>query len=175
MKHKKINKWIFTILVIILCVCINPTGVRASNMTIGSAGLELIKSFEGCRLTAYKAVASEQYYTIGWGHYGPDVYAGMTITQAQADALLVSDLEKYVNYVNTFLNKYSISVNQSQFDALVSFTFNCGNVWVSTPTFQLKTYLINGVSNYTDQQIRVAFTNWNKDGNGNALAGLTRR
>ena len=60
-------------------------------------------------------------------------------------------------------------------EGVTDLDYNCGNVWVSTPTFQLKTYLINGISNYTDQQIRVAFTNWNKDGNGNVLAGLTRR
>ena len=35
---------------------------------IGAAGLALIKQFEGCRLTAYKPVATEQYWTIGWGH-----------------------------------------------------------------------------------------------------------
>lgn len=51
-------------------------------MNISKVGKDLIKSFEGCVLHAYKPVASEQYYTIGWGHYGPDVYAGMTITQA---------------------------------------------------------------------------------------------
>lgn len=35
-------------------------------------GLNLIKSFEGCRLKAYKALATEKYYTIGYGHYGAD-------------------------------------------------------------------------------------------------------
>ena len=136
----------------------------------------MIKSFEGCRLSAYKALSTEEYYTIGWGHYGPDVTAGMTITQEQADAMLESDLRVYVSYVNTFLNKYNISINQNQFDALCSFTYNLGNVWASSqyPTFQLKTYLINGVNNYSDSDIRTAFTNWNKSG-GNVISGLTRR
>ena len=57
---------------------------------IGEAGLALIKQFEGCRLTAYKAVSTEKYWTIGWGHYGPDVEEDQTITQAEADRLLES-------------------------------------------------------------------------------------
>ena len=52
-------------------------------MDISSKGLNLIKKYEGCRLTAYKPVATEKYWTIGYGHYGPDVRAGMKITQAQ--------------------------------------------------------------------------------------------
>ncbi|WP_143767420.1 lysozyme, partial [Paenibacillus odorifer] len=56
---------------------------------ISQVGISLIKSFEGCRLTAYKPVPTETYWTIGWGHYGPDVKAGMTITQAQADSMLL--------------------------------------------------------------------------------------
>lgn len=147
---------------------------QSVNMNVSQNGIELIKQFEGCRLTAYKALSSEQYYTIGYGHYGPDVHAGMTITQEQAESMLRSDLVKYVGYVNTFLNKYGISINQNQFDALTSFTYNLGNVWVSYSTFQLKTYLINGVSNYTDEQITTAFTNWNKSG-GAVIDGLTRR
>ena len=49
----------------------------SSDKKLGAAGLGLIKSFEGCRLTAYKAVPTEKYYTIGWGHNGPDVTEGM--------------------------------------------------------------------------------------------------
>ena len=146
----------------------------ANAMTTSQNGIELIKSFEGCRLTAYKAVSSEQYYTIGYGHYGSDVYAGMTITQEQAENMLKNDLPKYEGYVNTFLNNNGVVINQNQFDALVSFTYNLGNVWVSTPTFQLKTILCNGYENYSSEEITTAFTNWNKSG-GKVLDGLTRR
>ena len=57
-------------------------------MKINDAGLKLIKSFEGCRLTAYKAVPTEKYYTIGWGHYGADVSKDEKWTQARADEQL---------------------------------------------------------------------------------------
>ena len=153
---------------------INTFSSRAGGMTTRENGYSLIKQFESCRLTAYKAVSTEKYYTIGWGHYGSDVYAGMTITQAQADQYLKQDVAKTENSVNSFLNSNRITIGQNQFDALVSFTYNLGNVWVSTETFQLKTILKNGYTKYSDAQIRTAFTNWNKSG-GQVLAGLTRR
>ena len=152
----------------------NASAGRAGGMTTGESGYALIKQFESCRLTAYKAVSTEKYYTIGWGHYGADVYAGMTITQEQADRYLVQDVAGSQAAVNSFLSSNGITIGQAQFDALVSFTYNCGNVWVSTPTFQLKTILKNGYTKYSDAQIRTAFTNWNKSG-GQILAGLTRR
>ena len=67
---------------------------------IGEAGLALIKEFEGCRLEAYKPVSTEVYWTIGWGHYGPDVKEGQTITQAEADAMLAADCQKFADAVD---------------------------------------------------------------------------
>lgn len=95
---------------------------------ISQVGINLIKSFEGCRLKAYKPVPTEEYWTIGWGHYGPDIKAGMTMTQAQADSMLVADLAKYEAYVNNpAYVPVTAQLNQNQFDALVSFCYNCGS------------------------------------------------
>ena len=93
-------------------------------MRISENGIELIKRFEGCRLVAYKAVKTEEYYTIGYGHYGADVFKGMTISQLQAEEYLKKDLEKFENYVKNCVTTFSPT--QNQFDALVSFTYNCG-------------------------------------------------
>ena len=93
-------------------------------MRISENGIELIKRFEGCRLIAYRAVKTEEYYTIGYGHYGADVFKGMTISQLQAEEYLKKDLEKFENYVNKYVTTFS--PNQNQFDALVSFAYNCG-------------------------------------------------
>ena len=95
-------------------------------MKISKAGIELIKSFEGCVLKAYKAHSSEKYYTIGYGHYGKDVTEDMKITKEEALKLLEKDLERYVDKVNKYLSIYSF--NQNQFDALVSFCYNIGNI-----------------------------------------------
>lgn len=126
---------------------------------ISKAGLSLIKNFEGCRLTAYKPVPTEQYWTIGWGHYGPDVKAGMTITQAQADAMLVEDMIRY----ETPVNNVSLDFNQNQFDALVSFCYNCG-------AGNLKALC----KDRTVAQIAANIGKYDKAG-GRVLAGLTRR
>ena len=60
-------------------------------------GLKLIKSFEGCKLTAYKCLPTEKYYTIGYGHYGSDVKAGMKITEEQAEELLSNCSAEFVD------------------------------------------------------------------------------
>ena len=94
---------------------------------IGGAGLSLIKTWEGCRLTAYKPVETEAYWTIGWGHYGPDVRKGQTITQETADKLLLVDCQRFADAVD---NPYNVpltaQLNANQRDALISFAFNCG-------------------------------------------------
>ena len=94
-------------------------------MTINDKGISLIKSFEGLRLKAYKALPSEKYFTIGYGHYGADVKEGQTITEAEAEALLRADLKKYEAKVNKYSN---YKWNENEFSALVSFAYNIGNI-----------------------------------------------
>lgn len=149
------------------------TSEAEEGMHISDEGMELLKKFEGCRLTAYKAVATETYYTIGYGHYGPDVKKDMIITQEEADALFREDLKTFDGYVNDFLKKNQITLNQKQFDALVSFTYNLGPGWM-TRTTTIGTYLKKGISNYTNQQIVDALIMWNTSG-GVVLKALTMR
>lgn len=84
--------------------------------------IELIKKFEGCKLKAYKDAAG--VLTIGYGHT-KNVKATDVITQSEADAFLVSDLERFEANVNSY-KMYSF--NQNEFDALVSFAFNMGSI-----------------------------------------------
>lgn len=105
-------------------------------MEISQKGVDLIKTFEGCRLKAYDD-ATEQVVnendvvkgtlTIGYGHT-ENVYKGEVITPEQAESLLKSDLNIYSGYVQAAINNKTISfdVNQNMFDALTSFTYNCG-------------------------------------------------
>ena len=148
------------------------TEVQAASLSTSQEGINLLKTVEGCVLTAYKPYNSEAYYTIGYGHFGSDVYAGMTITQAQAEEMLKNDLKKYEGFVNNFLNKYGVNITQNQFDALVSFTYNLGNVWGST--FDLKTIIINGANNYSSEDIVAAFTEW-RIASGQVSQGLINR
>ena len=92
--------------------------------TIGQAGLKLIMQFEGCRLKAYQCAAG--VWTIGYGHTA-GVKPGQTITQAQAEEYLRQDCRKFEAYVNNSAYvPITGQLNQNQFDALVSFAFNCG-------------------------------------------------
>lgn len=121
----------------------------------------MIKSFEGCRLIAYKCLPTEKYYTIGYGHYGSDVKAGMKITKEQAEELLLQDCKKAIKNVNSFMSKYNF--NQNQFDALVSFAFNVGSINQLTAS-----------GTRTLEQISSKITAYNKSG-GRVIAGLVKR
>ena len=131
---------------------------------IGEAGLNLIKNWEGCRLTAYKPVATEKYWTIGWGHFGPDVKKGQTITQAEADALLVADCQRFANAVDDPRNvPLTAKLNANQRDALISFAFNCG-----------EGNLLRLCKDRTLEQICDAMALYTRAG-GKILLGLERR
>lgn len=91
-------------------------------MKTSERGIALIKSFEGCRLTAYKCPAG--VWTIGFGHTG-GVGKDDKITQDQAEAYLVADLSRYEKNVAKYA-KYEW--NQNEFDALVSFAYNIGSI-----------------------------------------------
>ena len=129
-------------------------------MTTSSKGVSLIKQFEGCRLKAYKCPAG--VWTIGYGHTA-GVKEGDTITQEIADDYLRNDLAKYEKAVMNYDGIYHF--NQNQFDALVSFTYNCG-------VGNLKNLTQNGKR--TLAQISVKILLYNKAG-GVVLRGLQRR
>ena len=95
------------------------------NRIASQKAIDMIKKFEGCRYEAYKAVASEKYYTIGYGHYGI-TDANLKITENEALDFLYDDVSQAESAVNKYMDKYNF--NQNEFDALVSFSFNVGNI-----------------------------------------------
>jgi lysozyme len=90
-------------------------------MKISMAGLELISRFEGLRLTTYRDPVG--ILTIGFGHTGPDVHLGRTISRARAFELLREDTSGAATQVGRLVTR---PLNQPQFDALVSLVFNAG-------------------------------------------------
>lgn len=94
--------------------------VSAKERQIGPRGLALIKEFEGLELKAYLCPA--KVWTIGYGSTGPHVKPGMVITEAQADALLQKDLDRFEAAVADDAPQAS----QNQFDAMVCLAFNIG-------------------------------------------------
>lgn len=131
-------------------------------MKTSTKGINLIKKFEGCVLKAYKCPAD--VLTIGYGHTS-GVMEGQKITKTQATEYLKSDLEKFEYYVDKYV---TVPINQNQFDALVSFTYNLG--WGSLKNSTLLRLL--NKKDYTGASKE--FEKWNKAG-GTVLNGLTKR
>lgn len=132
-------------------------------MKTGSEGIKLIKRFEGLSLTAYLCPAN--VLTIGYGHTA-GVFSGQTITEKEADDLLKKDLATAENAVNA----ENLNINQNQFDALVSFTFNCG-----VGAFQRSTLLKKIKENPKNYEaIGVEFNRW-VTANGQTLNALKLR
>jgi GH24 family phage-related lysozyme (muramidase) len=133
-------------------------------MKISQTGLDLIKRFEGCELEAYQDAVG--IWTIGYGHTGPNVHEGLKITQAHADAILAQDVGRFASGVAA---NVKVALNQSEFDALVSFAFNVGLGAFRTST------LLKLLNNNTDRgTVASEFLRWNKAG-GKVLEGLTKR
>lgn len=128
----------------------------------------LIKEFEGCELDAYKDAAG--VWTIGWGNtFYEDasvVKEGDSITQERADNLFIIIVTAVAKVVNDIV---LAALNQNQFDAIVSFTYNVGSGNLRKST------LIKRINvNPCDTDISFQFSRWNKS-KGVVLPGLVRR
>ena len=130
-------------------------------MKISENGLNLIISFEGFCSKATKAVKTEKYYTIGYGHYGKDVDEKQTITKEEALSLLKKDIKRFETKVMKYNNCYNFT--QNEFDALVSFAYNVGNIDQLTAK-----------GTRTKKEIADAMLLYIKSG-GNVLDGLRKR
>jgi lysozyme len=131
-------------------------------MKISQEGLSLIKKFEGCELEAYKCAAG--VWTKGYGST-KGVKEGDTITQEEADELLLHEMEEYEGYINDMV---TVDLKQNQFDALVSWVFNLGSSNLSSST------LLNRLNNKMWDDVPAQIKRWNKAG-GKVLQGLIRR
>jgi lysozyme len=132
-------------------------------MKINDAGFELLKSFENCKLKAYKDIVG--VWTIGWGHTGDLAFPGSEIDQATADALLCDDLHVVEAGV---VKRCKVKVTDNQFSALVCFAYNVGLGAFGTSTL-LKLLNAGDFKGAAGQ-----FERWNRAG-GKEVAGLTRR
>ena len=123
---------------------------------------DIIKKYEGLRLEAYRCPAG--VLTIGYGHTG-GVTEGMKISSEQADIYLVTDITGAERY----LDSLALSLNQNQFDALVSLIFNIGS-----GNFSRSTLLCKLKVNPLDPTIGDEFMRWVYAG-GRILRGLQKR
>ena len=131
-------------------------------MKTSQTGINLIKKYEGCRLKAYKCPAG--LWTIGYGHT-KGVKKGQKITQKQAERYLKEDLQVYEKSVEKAVK---VTLNQNQFDALISFVYNCGAAAFRNST------LLKKLNAGDYKGASAEFPRWNKSG-GRVLNGLKYR
>ena len=132
-------------------------------MKINRAGIALVKRWEGLRLTAYRCPAG--LWTIGYGHTGPEVTWGMKISADQAERLLLEDLERFEKAVLALVD---VPLNENEFSALVSFSYNVGSANLATSTLLRK--LNEGLRQEASEQ----FLRWTRS-RGKVLPGLVER
>jgi GH24 family phage-related lysozyme (muramidase) len=138
------------------------TAKAASKMKTSASGIEMIKSFEG--FLEY-AIWDYGQWSIGYGTGVPEGQYPNGITREEAEILLRQYLDYFEDCLNKFTDDYNVVLNQNQFDALVSFTFNCG-------AGNLKNLTQSGKR--TLEQISAKILLYNKAG-GVVLRGLQRR
>ena len=131
-------------------------------MKTSPKGIALIKEFEGLRLKAYKCPGG--VWTIGYGHTA-GVRPGMVITKEQAEQFLKEDLLVFEKAVNN----QNLSINQNQFDALVSLIYNIGIGNFKKSTLLLKVRIEPGDNSIMDEFLRWVYSK------GRVLPGLQRR
>jgi lysozyme len=142
-------------------------------LRLSPEGANLIKAFERCmmpvggaRYRAYLCPAGK--LTIGWGHtndHGRKFDARSIWTQAECDAAFDADMRHFEDTVH---RQVTVGLAQHQFDALVSFAYNCGGANLSRST------LLRKVNAGDARGAAAEFARWNR-ANGRVLPGLVRR
>lgn len=132
-------------------------------MRISQEGIRLVKAFEGLRLHAYEDIAG--IITIGYGHTGHDVHAGLTISEEDAEVLLRIDIVRFEECVT---DAVEVLLSQHEFDACVSLAYNIGCKAFAASTL-LKLLNAGNKKAAADQFLR-----WDK-ARGKVVAGLTKR
>ena len=135
---------------------------RKTGMMTSKKGVDLIKHFEGVRLKAYKDAVGIP--TIGYGST-KGVTMGMKITAQEAEGLLRRDLQRFEDAVNEYV---LVPLNQSQFDALVSFSYNVGTGALRKST------LLKKLNKRDYAGASLEFLRWTRAGK-RRLKGLVRR
>jgi lysozyme len=148
-----------------LVVAVPPPPAAGRHVT--PRGLAVVENFEGYSATAYRDVRG--ILTIGWGHTGPDVHDGLTITRDRAVALLHGDMGTAEHAIERLVR---VPLTDNQFDALASLIYNIGDAGFAGST------VLRDLNAGDYQGAADAFLLWNKGEIGGrmvAIAGLTSR
>lgn len=168
---KKIASLLIAVVILLGVVSLGAVTVQAaSDFTASEQGVALIKKEEGFSSKPYW---DHSQYTVGYGTRCPadklEYYQQNGISEAEATVLLKNALTAYEKAVNKFADRYSITLTQNQFDALLSISYNCGTGWMNGDT--LRPAVVNGA---TGNDFIAAIALWCNAG-GQISEGLLRR
>lgn len=106
-------------------------GIQKDYYDISESGINFIADYEDFYAEPYRGL-DYQNQTIGYGHVIRSGESFASLTKEEAKALLRKDLAAFVSIVNGFIS--GLNLNQNQFDALISFSYNCGVTALQTST-----------------------------------------
>lgn len=159
-------KTLFLFVLISATIGLEPSIPEEKTMIVPQAAKNLIKEFEGLRLTAYKDIAGN--LSIGYGHFNatpPPCTNCMVITEDQADGMLENDLDHTLSIIQGHIKA---DVTDNQLSALLSFAFNLGvNALINST-------LLKDLNNGNIQQAADSFLLWDHS-HGAIIPGLARR
>ncbi len=171
MKKRIISYILAACLVLTLIPMGAVTANAASTFKASDEMVRVLKEFEGFSLHPYWDYSQ---WTVGYGTRVPDgklaEYKANGIPREEAEALLAEFLETMGEAVNSFADKFGLSLTQAQFDALLSLSFNCGTSWLYKPS-TLRTAVVEG---WTGDDFIFAFAQWSNSGD-KTIPGLIRR
>ena len=167
------KKYISLILAVIILVSMIPMQVSAEGtMKTSADAVAILKLEEGFSKTPYWDYAQ---WTVGYGTKCPDdmleYYKQYGITEAEAESLLCTYLEKFESEIIKFMSRTGVTLNQHQFDALILFSYNCGSGWSYETSGTFYNAIVSGA---TGNDLIYAFCRWCSAG-GQVQTYLLRR
>ena len=169
---KRLLTFVLTLALVITLIPLCATRANAaSNFTVSDACVEVIKKWEGFSAKPYW---DYKQWTVGYGTRVPDgkleEYNKNGIPVEEANTLLYAMLNDMGKDLNSFFDKFGLTMTQSQFDALLSLTFNCGTSWMG----EVSTFRTSVIEGWTGNDFVFAIGQWSTAG-GVTLPALIRR
>lgn len=157
------KRFIGLFMAVAIVLSVLPAGVitasAASSFTTSDECIRILKLEEGFVKYPYWDYAQ---YSIGYGTRCPDdkleYYSQYGITDAEAEALLRAFLDSFEEDINEdLIDRFGLTLNQHQFDALLMFSYNCGTGWIYNSNDKLRAAVINGA---TGNELIDRFSRW---------------
>lgn len=169
---KRIITLALTVALLVTLIPLGALPVKAvADFKASQDMIDILKRWEGFSKKPYW---DNSQWTVGYGTRVPDgklkEYQENGISEEEAEALLQEFLVNMGADINGFIDKFGLTVTQSQFDAMLSLSFNCGTGWLYKPS-TLRTAVVEG---WTGDDLLFAFGQWSNSG-GKTVTGLVRR